>query len=353
MNYNIFLETIDTKDSLGVVRRLGKFPEMKFIWIGDHKFYNHPGFGYLEIIVDGTISVAAKTLMAVGIETRYGVHSAMGVDYRTSAEPETRVYFPVEILYIVDLEDRVHRIGSLLLPSLLPRMKYKIRAFAEANKIDYRNENDILKIVKFCNDNYVAPDKENVIHNTLRVPINTALENSIWRDSIYRLSQFDDALIRYMEGPVDGSRRLNFDFTTGWFKTINYKGDTIPLTAPRKLVTVNIDGVIFMNDGVEGPMEILKQGVVSLGIKKRIVPNDEFTVKQAGEAYSISREKVYEIERSYFFIKKNRAFPATPRMLITLFPKYKQNITEYILTNNPDFDSREDIVKLLAYCERL
>jgi hypothetical protein len=356
MNYNIFLETIDTKDSAGQVRRVGKFPEIKFIWIGDRKFYNHPNFSYLEIILEGTISVAVRTQMAVGVESRaYSnyVYSPLGVDYRTGAEPETRRYYPVETVYIVDMDDKVHRVGSLLLPSLFPTIKYKIKAFADANKIDYRNKSDILKIVKFCNDNYVAPAQKSVVRRTLRVPHNTDLKNSAWRDSIYRFHEFDDALIRYTEGPVDASRRLNFDFTTGWFKTINYKGDTIPLAPPHRVVTVNIDGVIFMNDGIEGPVEVRKQGIVGLGVKKRIVPKDEFVVKQADEAYSISREKVYEIERSYFFIKKNRAFAATPKMLITLLPKFKRQIAEYLVANNLDLDNSADIIKLLSYCERL
>ncbi len=156
LNYNTFLETIDVKDEKGI-GILKELPELKMIHIGDHKFIHDPAHGYLEIILDGNLSVAKKSFMSAKVGTSNGfIYPMTGMDVKTQTHQFARYYEPTKLLYILDQAKVIHRVGTRVLPSLLPSMKGNIKDFVRVNDIDYRKEEDVLKVVRFCNENYAV-----------------------------------------------------------------------------------------------------------------------------------------------------------------------------------------------------
>jgi len=366
MNYNIFLESIDVNDADGKIFALTKFEDIRFVWIGDHKFLRDPRGGFVEIIVDGPITVARRSYMKaaashVGFGPSFSASSLGGAsgsyfhrtsDDRRDASDIERIYWSAEAYHIVGPDYETHMFGPNVLPSMLPHMRDQIRKFARSNKINYKSKEDLLKMVKFCNDNYIAMDDYTRDPVTLRLPVDSNLEQSVWKDSIYRFNQFNEGIIKYADGRKSESMLVNLDYSSGSFYTLNKKGDTIRVSMADRITTVVTDDAVFTNDPLHGILEVVQQGRISLGFKKQITKR-EFVSKSAAESFQLPYESVYEIERSYFFIRKNKAFRATPKMLISLLPKHKKEIGDYLSQHTLNFNSERDLTQLLSYCSQL
>jgi hypothetical protein len=355
VNYNIFLETIDVKDEKGI-GILKKFPELKIIYIGETKFVYNPSLGYLEIILDGNISVAKRTVMAAVVGLSNGFKYRMtGMDVKSQTYKATRYYWPIELYYILDSDYKPHRAGSLVLPTMLPSIKHKIKDFVRINDISYRDKEDILKVVRYCNENYSGPVHSENPLLVLRIPAKTSIMQSAWKDSVYRFNGFQEALISFESGSKRETIEVDYNLVTGWFDTRDKTGDTLALSTGNRIKIANVDGVAFLNDGASGLVEILMHGKIGLGLKKRIVLQGESNanVDSLVAVYLIPREKVYYLENTYYFIRKERCILANARTLMSLFPGRKEEITKYISTYDPDFSSKKDLMDLLTYCTQL
>lgn len=359
MNYNIYLGNFDMKDDSGRVYSLKKYDDMKFVRVGDHKFYYDKKLGYLEIVIDSAVSVARSSYMAwrVGAGSTSGrsfsggtsTYWAKPVDYRDQSTEYERIYWFAEQYFIMDADHKTYKFAPSVLPSLLPQLKSDIRKYAKQNRINYKSNDDLVKMVKFCNSMYVAPDDYNGYPGKLRLAMGTTLQQSAWKDSIYRFRQFKPATVRYQGG--DNEETLfNLDFFSG-LKAIDAKGDTIK-SKKISIVTTD-DGQTFINDELFGPMEVLYYGPVNLGVKKQICDRGNFMSKSAADGLGLPFEKYYEIENTCFFIRKDKVFKATPALLMGYFPGQKQEIKKYLDQRKPDFNSPGDMTELLGWLGRL
>lgn len=210
-----------------------------------------------------------------------------------------------------------------MLPSILPEQKEKIKDFVEVNKINYRKPDDVLKVVKYCNE--IFDPKTRAARK---------IEPHLVADSMYRFASFTETSLVYDDGRK-GEIEMNYNYITGRFETISQSGDTVDIKTSNKILLTNTDGIMFFNDPAQGPVEVVLQGNVGLGLKKRIVPS------------------TFTVERSWFFLNKNKAIVASARSLLALYPSHRKEITQYISTNSTNFDSKDDLTKLLSYCSTL
>jgi hypothetical protein len=154
INYNVMFEAIDIKQPTGEIVRMRRSPAIKFVWIGDQKFYNDPAFGYVEILLDGKISVARKTYMDALYElsngNRYPMSSLM--DTKVPSTKATQYFWQMEQYLIVDPDLKVVRASAPVLKRILPKRKKEIKGFIRGNHIDFRKKEDIMKVVAFVND---------------------------------------------------------------------------------------------------------------------------------------------------------------------------------------------------------
>ncbi len=152
VNYNIFLETMDVKDETGSVSVMKKLPEVRKLILGNHVFLFKPEFGYLELVVEGNVSVGVRTYMECIVELSNGYkYPQTGFDQRTSRARYTRHYWISERHYILTADGKVHRAGTNTLPRMMPEHKREIRSYAKDNKIDYRKKTDVIRMVNYCN----------------------------------------------------------------------------------------------------------------------------------------------------------------------------------------------------------
>lgn len=153
LNYNFMYESFDIKQPTGEIVKMRKSPAIKAVWVGDHKFINDPVFGYLEIILEGKISVAQRThldgLYELSNGSRYPMRSLM--DTKIASDKTTQYYWEEVQYYLVDEASKAYRVGAPQLKALARRHKSEIKAFGKANHIDYRKKEDILKIVAYAN----------------------------------------------------------------------------------------------------------------------------------------------------------------------------------------------------------
>ncbi|HZY81841.1 MAG TPA: hypothetical protein VFE50_20095 [Cyclobacteriaceae bacterium] len=335
MNYNSYLETIDIVEG-DRITELKKFPELKVIYIGDHKFVYYPGLGYLEIILKGTLSLARKTVMSTVYEFSDGYRMPVAVidDLRTTPNKSIRYYWPVDLYYVIDPLRRAHRPGPLLFPALVPDARHKIRDFIALNSIDYRNGKDLETLVTFCNNVYIEPSGK------LSIPAASDLKYSLWRDSIYFFDEFEEVALTDINGQKE-YLNANYNLETGWLDVIGKKNDTVALSTHKRVATVIIDGRTYMNHPVQGMIEIVFQGKVQLGLMKRIVFEGLY-----------SNEKMYRIDNTWFFIKNERILLPSVKVVHSLFPKHKNEIDMYINAHDVNFRSKKDLIDLLSYCSR-
>jgi len=153
LNYNIMFESFDIKQPSGQIVKMRKSPAIKAVWVGDHKFINDAVYGYLEVILDDTISVAQKTyldgLYELSNGNRYPMRSLM--DVKISSDKTTQYYWEEAMYFIIDKKSKAYRAGAKALTSMAPKYKSKIKEFGKSNHIDYRKVDDIVKAVAYAN----------------------------------------------------------------------------------------------------------------------------------------------------------------------------------------------------------
>jgi len=157
LNYNVLLETMDLLQPSGEIMVMRKSPDVRAVWVGDHKFIYDQSFGYLEIILDGKISVAQKTSMDAVYELSNGHRYPLRTIDLKGSPMKATIYFWQHRQYFIFGESlKPFRSGSAVLPNLLPEQKSKIKAFSKSNRIDYKKKEDILKIVAYANEQAAA-----------------------------------------------------------------------------------------------------------------------------------------------------------------------------------------------------
>ena len=153
LNYNVFLQKFVIREDNGDVVGLDYSKEIKYIWVGDHKFIYSPPFGYLEIILEGKASVAESTFMRViyelGTVNRY---PSSVYDDRTAISKTPRYYWQEKAYYVFSDPSHMHRSSPAALPKIFPRQKSKIHSFQKEHHNDYKKRDDLLEIVSYCNN---------------------------------------------------------------------------------------------------------------------------------------------------------------------------------------------------------
>jgi hypothetical protein len=150
---------MDIQQANGDIVGLAKSKDITTIWIGSHRFIYEPAFGYLEVVLEGKISVGRRKYMEAIYELGNGQKYALiGTDIKSAPSKTTRYYWVTQDYFIFDEKGKTFRSGSRALPSLLPAFKQQLKLFSKKNKIDYSKEEDVLKMVAYANDLSKEPE---------------------------------------------------------------------------------------------------------------------------------------------------------------------------------------------------
>jgi hypothetical protein len=153
MNYSLFFEMFVIKQEDSEVIPFKYSNEIRYVWIGNHKFIYSKPHGYLEIIEQGKASLAESTFMNSIYEYSNGMKYGNTVaDVRTAVSKTTRFYYVQNKYYIVrDSSHHLLRSSPAALPKIFRKQKSKIREYAKEHKTDYKKREDLLEIVSYCN----------------------------------------------------------------------------------------------------------------------------------------------------------------------------------------------------------
>jgi len=194
--------------------------------------------------------------------------------------------------------------------------------------------------------------------NFLKLPQFADVLSVPWKDSIYRFPEFQKGKITYNTGQLDHEFDLNYNLYFEKIDFISSSGDTLSITNTREIKTIQIGHAWFIHDYTKGFFELILDLPVSLAVKKQFVFRNS-KVRGAVHFADLrgvvgNHDRFYEIVPRYVFVDKNGGVHRPTRgTILKLFSDHSEKVTSYLRNHRPDFESREDLVSLLNYCNPL
>jgi hypothetical protein len=159
---------------------------------------------------------------------------------------------------------------------------------------------------------------------------------------------------------------MNYNTFTGKMDVIDENRDTVRFTRWHETQIANLDGVVFFQDLQMGYLEILLHGEFALAVRNRfIVVTDKELLRGRGlmdqaTASEISYktpvttfDRLYRLEKTYFFIYGNEAYEASKFSILKLMKKDRDAVIEYLNDNNISLTNVQHMKQLTTYCNRL
>ncbi len=191
----------------------------------------------------------------------------------------------------------------------------------------------------------------------------------------YRYPQFIDGTVAFFAGtPTAG--KLNYNLLLGEMHFISPAKDTLSLANESAIKEIKIGENQFYYDPKNGYLEVvtdyhsiklaIKQMFRVAGLEKvggyqqssavssiknySMIANGNSSVKtlEAKGDIVLSKEKLY-----FFVDQNNRFYKANKSNLLKIFAKNKKAIETYLKAQSIDFNSEENLEKILKFCSQL
>ena len=192
----------------------------------------------------------------------------------------------------------------------------------------------------------------------------------------YLYQDFMDGQLHYPQGKKSPVLKLNYNLIFAAVQFIDSNGDTLFIAEESNIFKyVSIENNLFFHDFQQGYFEILtKQPAIKLvsqlkwnivrkdvmidngyGSSSSMSNSDYSTIRMSGANNFIQNENtLFEKEISYYLLdKKYRVHKATKNNVIKVFPDHKNEIQLFLKDNNVDFSNKDDLKKLLDFCNML
>lgn len=221
----------------------------------------------------------------------------------------------------------------------------------------------LVVLMQFCMNKICAQQTD-----LLKLPALTDVSSVPWRDSVYRFSSFQKGKITYTKGfELDHEFDLNYNLYYEKMDFISSAGDTLNITNTREIKAIQLGDKWFYHDYKTGYYEVLLKLPVALAMKKQFVLR-HLGFKHAGyhkveiergASFSDVRgvvadyDRYYDIHPMYFLIDlKNEVHRASRASILKLFSDYNKDILAYLIEHPVDFESGDDLVALITYCNK-
>lgn len=139
-NYNLFTGEMDMINNKGDTVTVKRFKELEFISITDHLFLHSYKIGYIEVLQRSTVSLGVLNL----IFTVYP---------KTTVYPNTEnpSYKTQGLYYFLDKGNNPYKAAYSSVLKIFYDQKKQVKAYIDQNNIDFGSENDLIKLLTFCN----------------------------------------------------------------------------------------------------------------------------------------------------------------------------------------------------------
>ena len=210
---------------------------------------------------------------------------------------------------------------------------------------------------------------------TFRLSSEEEIEQAIPASARYRFPQFRQGNIDYHTG-TKASARLNYNLLLEEMQFITLTGDTLALADEHLIRQISVGDTKFYFGERSGFVEtIAAYASLQLAVHQKFTTVNAEKMGAYDQSSAVSSIKVYHtyigdggqrqslemkgdlvlaIESEFYLVdKNNRTYKAGKSALKKIFPDKKQAIIDYIKSEKVDFNSEDDLRKLLEYCSSL
>jgi len=145
LNYNLYRGQMDLITNDGDTSQVQRFKYLKLVTIGNHLFYHDNKIGYIEIVYQSPI--------ALGVLRRLST-----VDLVTASESET-YYKKEEHYYFLDVENNPTKATQSAIVKLFKQHKDAISTYVKDRGVNFDAQNDLINLLRFCNQLDQGPKK--------------------------------------------------------------------------------------------------------------------------------------------------------------------------------------------------
>jgi hypothetical protein len=164
-NYNLFSGEMDFITDRGDTLTVTDEQDLRLVMIDGHVFYHDHKRGYIEILLQLPLALGVQKIFYPArketvADDGYGVTSHTTSSARSYIGPpnhltnEDNIYKKESKFYFLDQKNKVFPANKFTIVRMFPDNKKEIKAYYRENNIDFKNQSDLIRLVKFCNRFY-------------------------------------------------------------------------------------------------------------------------------------------------------------------------------------------------------
>ena len=372
LNYNVYFERMDFIDSSGDTLCITNTDQIKTIQIGNTTFFHENTSGYYEVLVRMPVALAFRNQFVLeelqftnGVKTR-----GTPTDRRGAITDYSRSYRKVSSYFFIDQNNELHPGTRAAILKLFATHATEIKGYLLEHHIDFDVREDLIELTNYCNQ-FIdgAEDGRNVLDHaiTLKLPAGKKFPPKRAMDSLYRFSEFQDAKIIWADQSSSfHPEKMNYNTFTGKMDVIDENQDTVKFTRWHETQIANLDGIVFFQDLQMGFLEILLHGEFALAVRNKFIIvtdkvllrgmglMDQATASELSNKTSVTTfDRLYQLEKTYFFIYQNVAYEASKFSILKLMKKDRNAVIGYLNDNDISLTNEQQMKQLTTYCNRL
>jgi len=214
--------------------------------------------------------------------------------------------------------------------------------------------------------NFISAQKKQFI----TVPAGSRVQDCIPFEARYSFPEFKDGKVFFRNGAF-ADTKLNYNFLLSNMEYIQ-GADTLSIANPSEILLIAFVADTFCY--YDGYLEIIRNGHLKVALRqnlslKEILKRDSYgasssnsstdsykTLQTEANSYKLisNQDRVFEKTTQYFISNPSSNFvPFNKKKVFQLFPQKKEAIQEYLKTNKLDFNSKNDLMQLAGFLEKL
>jgi hypothetical protein len=204
----------------------------------------------------------------------------------------------------------------------------------------------------------------------ITVKAGTSIQDNFTFQKTYRYPEFREGKVFFKNGK-SGVTMLNYNFLKGEMDFIQLT-DTLYISNKNDIKIITAESDTFYYD--KGYLEMISGGPVKVAVKQyfkqlAVIKKDPYGISSQGSASTSNttlpaNARLYKLNanQDVVFEKILEYYLATPtsgfmlfikKNVMLLFPQKKDDVKDYLKSNRVDFDSREDLLRLVDYLRSL
>ena len=163
LNYNLYYGQMDLIGANGDTSRIEASKTVKSIEVGNDEFYYFPEIGYLHVLVQGDVILAAHTMLHLYTMDRTftSTQPSGEGDIRGRPSAADKYYINASAYYFLNDKRQAVVPSKNVLTKMFKEDKRRINDFVKTHSTNFNLEKDLIEIVEYCNSLRQSPQEVN------------------------------------------------------------------------------------------------------------------------------------------------------------------------------------------------